>query len=370
MTKSLILLMAGKGQRTNLNINKTLYKINNIPLFLYSLNTFMKVGFDEYIVVCSENDYNEVLEIISDYGLNVKIVKGKSERNGSVKEGLKKTTSDVAFIHDAARPLISVEDIRELMKSSKTYLCGTLYHDLTDTLRTIKNPISQINRNTVKGMSTPQFFNKCLFEKILNNEESITDEISLFENDMDIAFVKETKPNLKLTTANDLEYICYLLSSKNKYLIGHSLDYHPFGSENGLVLGGVHFNDYPILLGHSDADVIFHVVVEAIMGALGIGDLGTLFPDSDMKYKGMDSSYFIKEVIKKVILEKAEIVNIDVMVYLIKPYLKDYKKEMIKNIKELTGCNYVCVKAATLNKHGLIALEEGIGAEATILMKI
>ena len=119
-----------------------------------------------------------------------------------------------------------------------------------------------------------------------------------------------------------------------------------------------------------NADVVYHAVTESLLGAAGLGDLGTLFPDTDPSYKGYDSSLFLKEVISLLNKKHIKIQSIDVMVYLIKPSLKDYKNLMAKNIKDITNAFNVCVKAATLNKKGLISLEEGIGAEAISLIKI
>lgn len=370
MKSSLVLLMAGSGTRSGLEMNKVLYQINQVPLFMYSLKKFYQVGFDEYILVISKNDYDYVSEYIETTSLNVKIIFGGSSRCESVRKALSNVTSDFAVIHDAARPLISVEDIKHIKDAFNTHKLGTMYHPVTDTIRKVSTEVSVINRDELYSITTPQFFHKSLFNTILNNKQLITDEITLFENKEDIIFIKESTNNLKLTTKEDIEYIEYQLSSKFNYKMGHSLDYHPFDNHGKLILGGIVFDDYPILHGHSDADVVYHAVTESLLGALGLGDLGTLFPDTDPKYKGYDSSLFLKEVVKIANQKHIYIQSIDVMVYLIKPVLKDFKKQMAKNIQTLTACEYVCVKAATLNKRGLISLEEGIGAEAITLIKI
>lgn len=370
MKSSLILLMAGSGTRSGLEINKVLYQINKIPLFMYSLDKFNQVGFDEYILVVSKNDLDIVSEYMENTQFDVKIITGGSTRCESVRCALKCVTTDVAFIHDAARPLINIYDIKNIKEASKTYKLGTMYHQVTDTIRKVTNNIELVNRDNLYSITTPQFFHKSLFNTILNNKSLITDEITLFENIYEISFIKETTHNLKLTTKEDIEYIEYELSSKHNYSTGHSLDYHPFDNCGKLILGGVTFDDYPILKGHSDADVVLHAVTESLLGAACLGDLGTLFPDTDPTYKGYDSSIFLKEVVKILNKKHIKIQSIDVMVYLIKPNLKDYKVKMAKHIKDITGASFVCVKAATLNKRGLISLEEGIGAEAISLIKI
>lgn len=370
MKSSAILLMAGSGTRSLLPINKTLYKINNIPLFMYSLNKLYEVSFDEYILVTNELDYEQVKTYIESTPYDIKIILGGNTRCESVKKALMHVTTDIALIHDAARPLVSTCDIRTMKQSFNNYKLGTMYHNVTDTVRLLEDKVSLVNRDNLYAVTTPQYFSKDLFDEILNNDLLITDEISLFENKYEINFIKETSNNLKLTTASDVDYIEYQLSNKHKYHIGTSLDYHPFSNHDKLILGGVVFNDYPILDGHSDADVVYHVVAESLLGASNLGDLGTLFPDNDPKYKGIASSILLEHVVELLNQRNILIENIDVMVYLIKPSLKNYKKQMASNIKAITKAFNVCVKAATLNKRGLISLEEGIGAEAISLIKI
>lgn len=370
MKSSAILLMAGSGTRSLLPINKTLYKINDIPLFMYSLNKLYEVSFDEYILVTNELDYDQVKTYLETTPYDVKIILGGATRCESVRKALKHVTTDVALIHDAARPLISTCDIKTMKESFNNYKLGTMYHNVTDTVRLVEDKISLVNREKLYAVTTPQYFSSDLFDEILNNDKLITDEISLFENKYEINFIKETSNNLKLTNANDVDYIEYQLSNKYKYHIGTSLDYHPFSNHDKLILGGVIFDDYPILDGHSDADVVYHVVAESLLGASNLGDLGTLFPDNDPKYKGIASSILLEYVVDLLNQRNILIENIDVMVYLIKPSLKNYKKQMASNIKNITKAFNVCVKAATLNKRGLISLEEGIGAEAISLIKI
>lgn len=370
MKSSLILLMAGSGTRSGLEINKVLYQINKTPLFLYSLEKFNQVGFNEYILVVSKNDFDLVSEYMENSPYKVKIIIGGKTRCESVRNALKEVTTDACVIHDAARPLINIKDIENIKQSIESHKLGTMYHPVTDTIRQVKNKVEVINRDYLYSITTPQFFHKELFDTILKNKELITDEITLFENTLEICFIKETTNNLKLTTKEDIDYIEYELSNKHHYSIGNSLDYHPFDNKGKLILGGVTFDDYPILHGHSDADVVLHAVTESLLGAAGLGDLGTLFPDTDPLYKGYDSSNFLKEVVKILNKKHIKIQSIDVMVYLIKPNLKNYKSIMAKHIKDITKASNVCVKAATLNKHGLISLEEGIGAEAISLIKV
>ena len=370
-----ILLMAGASTRFHSNRNKTIYQINQKPLYLYSLDLFYQhPKIAAITVVCHQTIIDEVYETIKqNYDLTkITLVEGGKTRLESVQKALNNMVSDVVLIHDAARPLITKVDIDNLIEQSDFFSCGSLYHPIYDTVKQTTSKVKTLDRNELKAVSTPQFFTQPLYETILkasDNCKNITDELQLFETNFDIAFVEESRKNLKVTTLEDLEYVNYILTKNNIYKIGHSFDFHPFAKDRLLYLGGISFDVGFGLMGHSDADVVYHVVAESMMGALEMGDLGTLFPDTDRQYLNKDSCYFVKEVVKKLNQENFVIENIDIMIYLEKPNLKEYKSIMAKNIKKLTNCNYINVKATTLEKKGLIGTGEGIASEAVVLIK-
>ncbi len=369
MKISAILLMAGSSIRFNNTKNKNFYEINKKPIFLYSLDIlYNHKMIDEICLVVKEEEFEEVSEIVNFNYDNVKIIIGGSTRAISVKNALKEIDSDIILIHDAARPLIISNDIDNIINSLNDSDCATLYHKVYDTIKDTKDVVKTVDRDYLKAVTTPQAFKKELYNTILLNEKEVTDEIALFENDKKIAFVLESRNNLKVTTKEDLEYIEYILMNKS-YKVGHSLDFHTVVKNRDLILGGVKFDTDFGLLGHSDADVVYHAVTEAILGALSLGDIGTHFPDTDNKYLNMDSSYFVKEAVKLLEKENYTIENIDVIIYLEEPNLKNYKVQMAKNIKQLTNASYVNVKATTLEKKGPIGAKEGIASEAVILIK-
>lgn len=369
-----VLLMAGSSLRFNGEVNKNFYEINEKPLFVYSLDVLYSHPLISRIIIVTKEDLVKSVKDIVDQNYNdkIEIIVGGNTRAESVRKAIVLVKEDFVFIHDAARPLIQTIDIDNLILNSLTYKCGTLYHKIYDTIKLDNGMVSTINRDCLKAVSTPQFFHRDLFNKILIPnlpENQITDEIALFEHIIPIAFVLESRNNLKVTTKEDLDYAIYLLTKNNTFKIGHSFDFHPFEANHPLFLGGIKFDTNFGLKGHSDADVVYHVVAESIMGALAIGDLGTLFPDTDMKYFKMNSEYFIEEVMKLLRNNNYCVENIDVIIYLEKPNLKNYKKQMASNIKKLTNCNYVNVKATTLEKKGLIGQGLGIASEAVVLIK-
>jgi|SRR5690554_4632750 len=155
------------------------------------------------------------------------------------------------------------------------------------------------------------------------------------------------------------------------YRIGHSHDTHRLVKGRALYLGGIKVVYEYGLLGHSDADVVLHVVAESIIGALGLGDLGMLFPDTDPEYKDAASSYFVTKVVNLMIKKGYSVNNIDITIYLELPNLKEYKSDIKQNIAKLLRIDekFVNVKATRGEGLGFIGRGEGISAEAVVLLK-
>lgn len=152
--------------------------------------------------------------------------------------------------------------------------------------------------------------------------------------------------------------------------IGQSTDIHQIEVGRRLVLGGVEIESSFGLKGHSDADVLLHAITEAIIGALGKGDIGTHFPDTDQTYKDVDSALLLKKTIEMMEDEGYEIGNIDSLIMAEKPKLEPYKKAMVKTIAHICGINetQVNVKATRGEKLGFIGRGEGIQAQAVVLL--
>lgn len=153
--------------------------------------------------------------------------------------------------------------------------------------------------------------------------------------------------------------------------IGHAHDTHRLVEGRSLILGGVLIEHPKGLLGHSDADVVYHVVAEAIIGALGMGDLGTHFPDTDPKYFNKDSSYFVIEAVQMMKQAGYHVNNIDLTIFCEKPILKNVKPLMRVHVSELleTSLEQVNIKATRGEGLGFIGREEGISAEAVVLIE-
>ncbi|MFA7435090.1 MAG: 2-C-methyl-D-erythritol 2,4-cyclodiphosphate synthase [Bacilli bacterium] len=156
-----------------------------------------------------------------------------------------------------------------------------------------------------------------------------------------------------------------------EFRIGHSHDTHKLVKDRKLILGGIEIDYHLGLDGHSDADVVLHAVCESILGALGLGDIGTHFSDKDPKYKNMDSRYFVKEAKNLMESYGYEINNMDITIYIEKPFLRPYIGKIKLNIADILECeeDLINVKATRGEGLGFIGRGEGISSECVVLLK-
>jgi 2-C-methyl-D-erythritol 2,4-cyclodiphosphate synthase len=157
----------------------------------------------------------------------------------------------------------------------------------------------------------------------------------------------------------------------SNYRIGHGYDVHRLEEGKKFIIGGIEINHSKGAIGHSDADVVIHVICDALLGAMSLGDIGSHFPDTDNKYKGIDSKILLGDVINIMKENKYDIVNIDITILLQKPKLRDHIDTMRKTIAEITGSEVssISVKATTTEGLGFVGREEGVAAHCVCLLK-
>lgn len=153
--------------------------------------------------------------------------------------------------------------------------------------------------------------------------------------------------------------------------VGIGFDVHKFGKNRKLILGGVEIPFDSGLIGHSDADVLTHAIIDAILGATGNGDIGEHFPDNDNKYKNIDSLLLLRDIYNRYLKNKYEILNIDTTIICEKPKIKNFKKKIKENLAKILNIeiNQINIKGTTTEKLGFTGREEGIAAYATVLIK-
>jgi 2-C-methyl-D-erythritol 2,4-cyclodiphosphate synthase len=157
---------------------------------------------------------------------------------------------------------------------------------------------------------------------------------------------------------------------KKRIRVGFGFDVHEFAENRKLVLGGIEIPHHKGLLGHSDADALLHAVCDAILGALSLGDIGKHFPNTDERFKDIESTLLLKNVYELISAKGYEIGNLDIMLLLENPKIAPYIEAMRKVISEIlkVGIEDVSIKATTMETLGFVGREEGIAAMATVLL--
>ncbi|WP_334326971.1 2-C-methyl-D-erythritol 2,4-cyclodiphosphate synthase [Gilliamella apicola] len=152
--------------------------------------------------------------------------------------------------------------------------------------------------------------------------------------------------------------------------IGHGFDVHKFGGEGSITLGGVKIPYQYGLVAHSDGDVVLHAIIDALIGALALGDIGKLFPDNDPQYKGIDSRILLRKVYSIIQNKGYELVNLDTTIIAQEPKMRGHVDQMRVNIAEDLNVHFdqISVKATTTEQLGFTGRKEGIACEAVVLL--
>jgi 2-C-methyl-D-erythritol 4-phosphate cytidylyltransferase/2-C-methyl-D-erythritol 2,4-cyclodiphosphate synthase len=307
---------------------------------------------------------------------------GGASRQNSVKLGLKslrKINPDFVVIHDACRPFVSNALMDNLVQSmiDGQHAGVVPAIEVEDTVSLANDNFieSTISREKLRAIQTPQIFN---FKELLlchQSTKEFTDDSSLVvEHKKYVAIIKGEKSNFKLTTKEDID-MAKLLLEEPKYRVGTGYDIHKFvkaqnKAENFIKICGIEIEHNMAIEAHSDGDVAIHAVVDAILGALGYGDIGEHFPPSSAEWKGCDSSYFLSFAITKAKEKGYRVSNLDITIVCEEPKISPYKAEMKKSISRTLEIDseFVNIKATTAEKLGSIGRSEGIAAHASVLL--
>lgn len=376
----LILLAAGEGHRMGAGINKVFLKFENKSVVRRSAEAFLPF-VDQLIVVYHAGELEQIKQELCDlqFEHEIAFVPGGSTRQGSVLNALKAypfDDQDIVLIHDAARCLVNKEVIEEALQSAIENGSGLPCLAMTDTVKISsdgriaeKTP----SRSTIFRAQTPQCFKWPLIRDAYYKAEADhymgTDDASLVEyNGGKVFMTLGSESNIKLTSPEDVK----VFNKQYSFRIGHGYDVHRLTKERKLILCGVEVPHTLGLLGHSDADVAIHALMDAILGALGLWDIGHFFPDTDEQYKDISSMILLNRVMEKVHERESEIVNCDITIVAQKPKLAPYIPMMRQKVAAALGCKdiNVNIKATTTEGLGFEGQEEGISAQAVCLVKM
>lgn len=367
MKTTLILACAGKGQRAGFNKNKLLIKFNGQSVLEKTLSVFLDSGLiDEYVVTISSEDKKEISSILPD---GVKVVLGGKIRSESIKNALEAVTGDVVVIHDGARPFVSKRIIADSIDSAVKYGSGLTAIKTRDTVLKSDENINYLGKEGLYLVQTPQTFQTEKIKKAysLAGNKSFNDDGEVYQKYIGkLSLVEGEKSNVKLTFKEDFD----CLSETNANRIGNGFDCHKFAENRKLILGGIEIPYEKGLLGHSDADVLTHAIMDALLSAVSERDIGYHFPDTDDKYKDADSMLLLKEVLKIVDGKGYKVQNVSAVIMAEKPKLIKYIPFVTNNLAKALGVSpeKVGIGATTLEGLGFVGREEGICVSANALL--
>ncbi|MCQ2547596.1 MAG: 2-C-methyl-D-erythritol 4-phosphate cytidylyltransferase [Clostridia bacterium] len=366
-----VVLVAGTGSRMGAEVPKQFLKIDGQAMMVKTIKKFLDNPYVDQIVCVVNPDFEkESVELVkegttAEEWSKLAFVPGGEERTDSVYNALADLEGkcDYVLIHDGARPFVHQETINECLDTvykNNSAICCVPVKD------TIRKKTVTLNRSELYQVQTPQAFNYNLiydcYKKANRDSFKGTDDASVAEHygyELDIC--AGTYDNIKITTKEDL---------KVETRVGTGFDVHQLVEGRDLILGGVKIGYEKGLLGHSDADVLLHAIMDALLGAAGLGDIGKHFPDSDDKYKGISSIKLLEHVAGLLKENGFTVGNIDGTLIAQAPKISPYVGEMVTNIAKALNIDekQVNIKGTTTEKLGFTGRGEGIAAEAVALI--
>lgn len=384
-TFTVLILAAGCGNRFGQEIPKQYALLHGKPVLRHTIERFIDhpTKPDIYVVIDPqhENLYRTAVQ-----GLNLpQPIHGGKTRKDSCYNGLQELSSRSVIgsllVHDGARPFITPSQIDLVFEALKNHKSVTLGMPVSETLRRadedgILDKI--INRDKAWTIQTPQGFDfkgLCSAHEKFQDEDHFTDDCSVMEAaGYKTKVIPGSRQNIKITWTEDLEEAKRIMMQNQRTVIGQGFDVHAFGSKSveNIRLGGIDVPHNRNLQAHSDGDVVLHAITDAVLGAIGKGDIGLHFPPSDDQWKDKDSRYFLEEAANLLQSKGGRINNLDVTIICERPKLTPVRNDMVSKIAEILDIptEWINVKATTTEQLGFTGREEGIACQASVCATI
>ncbi|MEL7656662.1 MAG: 2-C-methyl-D-erythritol 4-phosphate cytidylyltransferase [Bacillota bacterium] len=404
---------AGSGKRMGGGIPKQYGNLGGMSILARTVKAFADLNEICQITIVTNEDYIDRCRAeLYRLGLMSKIreiLPGGQERQDSIYKAVQRLPEDVdlVLVHDGVRPFVSGELIRRTIEGAKKNGAAVVAVPVKDTIKVVEENVltKTLDRKRLYSVQTPQGFRRDIliraYEEAYRKNYYGTDDAFLVEKTGEKVYVvKGDYNNIKITTMEDILFGEAIISGQiqegsstesypsagsdagfeevvldgggeEELRIGTGYDVHKLVRGRKLILGGVEIPFERGLLGHSDADVLIHAIMDALLGAAAMGDIGRHFPDTDESYRGISSLLLLKRV-KELIHEKGyDIGNIDSTVVAQRPKISPYITEMTFKIAEVLDLaeDQISIKGTTTEKLGFCGREEGIAAQASVLIK-
>lgn len=379
-TCAAVIVAAGSATRMQ-GIDKMLVPLAGVPVVLRSVRALAASDCIDSLVIVTRTECMETLRTLcAEVSKPVTVVAGGASRPESVLAGLAALPegTELAAIHDGARPLVTQAVIAEAVEAAGHCGAAAPAVPVHDTIKQAENGLVRATpeRKTLFAVQTPQVFDVKLLKTVLRAAMergiALTDDCSAVEAaGKPVVLTQGCEENLKITTPVDLTLAEAILKRRKTMRIGHGYDVHRLTEGRRLVLGGVEIPFERGLDGHSDADVLVHALMDALLGAAGLRDIGVLFPDNDPAYKNISSMLLLDRVMLTLEHAGYAVGNVDVTVLAQRPKLKDYIPVMRENLARAMKIPLDCVniKATTEEGLGFTGSGEGIACHAVCLLE-
>ena len=377
---SVVVVAAGQSTRMR-GVDKLSLPIGGRPVLWHSLAIFDECELVNSVVVVVQSEKTaEFRDSIANGGFSkrISVVSGGNRRQDSVRNGIYELQrlgdqSPFVAIHDAARPFIDASMLSRGLTAAASVGAAIPVVAVKDTIKRVEHKlvVDTPSRESMVSVQTPQIFRTEILRAAHDTIKcDVTDDASMVEIAGGLVGTFEgAYDNIKITTQSDIPIAEAIASGKGhttSYRYGIGFDGHSLVYGGPLTLGGVQIEFDMHLEGHSDGDVLMHVVASAILGAAGLGDLGSNFPSDDQRYAGVASSMFIRHATDKVADLDWRIDHLDATVIAQRPRLAAHVTAFEANIADAMGveAERVNVKATSTDKVGAIGKGEGIAAQA------
>ncbi len=362
---TLIILSAGNSTRFDYKVKKQWLRIGDDPLWLFVAKRFAKVAHFKEIIITASIEELSYMEKHASYTF----VLGGESRQASLANALYHVKTSHVMVTDVARACIPSIIIEEMIAQRARADIIVPYLNVSDT---VVYSGATIDRDAVKLIQTPQLSKTATLQKALQQKTHFTDDSSAIKAiGGEVFYIKGSTKAKKITVYDDLGALACLKGASDALFVGSGFDVHQFCKSKKMVLAGVEIPSELGFLAHSDGDVALHALIDALLGAIGAGDIGERYPDTDVAHQDADSKVMLAEVVDFITKVGFVINNVDITIMAQTPKVSPFKEKMREVIATILNIApiRVNIKATTTEKLGFIGRKEGVAVEAIASLK-
>lgn len=377
-----VIVAAGRGERAGGSVPKQYARIGGEPVLRRTVGVFAAHPAVSTVVAVINPDH-ETLARQAVGPAPVQFVAGGASRQESVYSGLKfleKLDPEFVLVHDAARPFVTAGIVGRCLDAARRHGAAAAGVPMADTVKKTDGAglvTDTVARDRLWRAQTPQAFRyrDLMAAHVAAAGQALTDDAAVAEAaGLAVAMSPGSEDNFKITAAEDLARADRIAraAAPRVTVVGHGFDVHAFGPGDHIVLCGVRIGHSHGLEGHSDADAALHALTDALLGALGAGDIGQHFPDSDPQWRGAASDRFVRHALDLAAAADGRLVNLDLTIVCERPKLQPHYDAMKRSLCSLTGLPpaRIGLKATTTERLGFTGRGEGLAAQAVVALDL